>query len=150
MMHTYANCKMNKKSLLYVDICQIMLKQLCSHYEKNIVLWLLANYFFNWCPIVLEFVSFIMILVWQCCYLFFFFLIANSCKTFVVCVSGSNKKRNHLNQKVKKPDYKVAYVQLVRRHTYRLAFIKPFHTTFAQRLDVVHNDNSISLWYPGI
>ncbi|KAI3371514.1 hypothetical protein L3Q82_024098 [Scortum barcoo] len=26
---------------------------------------------------------------------------------------GSNKKRNHLNQKVKKPDYKVAYVQLV-------------------------------------
>jgi len=26
---------------------------------------------------------------------------------------GSNKKRNHLNQRVKKPDYKVAYVQLV-------------------------------------
>ncbi|KAF3689020.1 39S ribosomal protein L23, mitochondrial [Channa argus] len=26
---------------------------------------------------------------------------------------GSNKKRNHLNQKVKQPDYKVAYVQLV-------------------------------------
>ncbi|XP_030221468.1 large ribosomal subunit protein uL23m [Gadus morhua] len=25
---------------------------------------------------------------------------------------GSNKKRNHLNQKVKQPDYKVAYVQL--------------------------------------
>ncbi|XP_068170165.1 large ribosomal subunit protein uL23m isoform X1 [Antennarius striatus] len=25
---------------------------------------------------------------------------------------GSNKKRNHLNQRVKKPDYKVAYVQL--------------------------------------
>ncbi|CAL8325780.1 unnamed protein product, partial [Gadus morhua 'NCC'] len=24
----------------------------------------------------------------------------------------SNKKRNHLNQKVKQPDYKVAYVQL--------------------------------------
>ncbi|XP_012986703.1 39S ribosomal protein L23, mitochondrial isoform X2 [Esox lucius] len=25
---------------------------------------------------------------------------------------GTNKKRNHLNQKVKRPDYKVAYVQL--------------------------------------
>ncbi|KAI4825010.1 hypothetical protein KUCAC02_020715, partial [Chaenocephalus aceratus] len=25
---------------------------------------------------------------------------------------GSNKKRNHLNQKIKQPDYKVAYVQL--------------------------------------
>uniref|UniRef100_A0AAQ4PSM9 Large ribosomal subunit protein uL23m n=1 Tax=Gasterosteus aculeatus aculeatus TaxID=481459 RepID=A0AAQ4PSM9_GASAC len=25
---------------------------------------------------------------------------------------GSNKKRNHLHQKVKQPDYKVAYVQL--------------------------------------
>lgn len=25
---------------------------------------------------------------------------------------GSNKKRNHLNQRVKQPDYKVAYVQL--------------------------------------
>lgn len=31
--------------------------------------------------------------------------------------SGSNKKRNHLNQKVKQPDYKVAYVQLVRTYT---------------------------------
>ncbi|KAG7244502.1 hypothetical protein INR49_030154 [Caranx melampygus] len=30
---------------------------------------------------------------------------------------GSNKKRNHLNQRVKQPDYKVAYVQLVRRCT---------------------------------
>jgi len=28
---------------------------------------------------------------------------------------GSNKKRNHLNQKVKKPDYKVAYVQLAQQ-----------------------------------
>ncbi|KAK5603392.1 hypothetical protein CRENBAI_008565 [Crenichthys baileyi] len=28
---------------------------------------------------------------------------------------GSNKKRNHLNQKVKQPDYKVAYVQLFMR-----------------------------------
>uniref|UniRef100_A0A671XJQ3 Large ribosomal subunit protein uL23m n=1 Tax=Sparus aurata TaxID=8175 RepID=A0A671XJQ3_SPAAU len=27
---------------------------------------------------------------------------------------GSNKKRNHLSQKVKQPDYKVAYVQLMR------------------------------------
>ncbi|KAK0133779.1 39S ribosomal protein L23, mitochondrial [Merluccius polli] len=26
---------------------------------------------------------------------------------------GSNKKRNHLSQKVKQPDYKVAYVQLM-------------------------------------
>lgn len=26
---------------------------------------------------------------------------------------GTNKKRNHLNQRVKRPDYKVAYVQLV-------------------------------------
>ncbi|TNN87963.1 39S ribosomal protein L23, mitochondrial [Liparis tanakae] len=27
---------------------------------------------------------------------------------------GSNKKRNHLNQKVKQPDFKVAYVQLTK------------------------------------
>ena len=33
------------------------------------------------------------------------------------CFSGSNKKRNHLNQRIKQPDYKVAYVQLVRGHT---------------------------------
>ncbi len=26
---------------------------------------------------------------------------------------GTNKKRNHLNQRVKRPDYKVAYIQLV-------------------------------------
>ncbi|AWP08728.1 putative 39S ribosomal protein L23 mitochondrial isoform 2 [Scophthalmus maximus] len=26
---------------------------------------------------------------------------------------GSNKKRNHLNQRVKQPDFKVAYVQLL-------------------------------------
>uniref|UniRef100_W5LBP2 Large ribosomal subunit protein uL23m n=1 Tax=Astyanax mexicanus TaxID=7994 RepID=W5LBP2_ASTMX len=42
-------------------------------------------------------------------------------KIYSVPVSGvrtriqycSNKKRNHLNQRVKRPDYKVAYVQLV-------------------------------------
>uniref|UniRef100_A0A8D2QK44 Large ribosomal subunit protein uL23m n=1 Tax=Zonotrichia albicollis TaxID=44394 RepID=A0A8D2QK44_ZONAL len=28
---------------------------------------------------------------------------------------GANNKRNHRNQRVKKPDYKVAYVQLVRQ-----------------------------------
>ncbi|XP_007561483.1 large ribosomal subunit protein uL23m isoform X2 [Poecilia formosa] len=33
---------------------------------------------------------------------------------------GSNKKRNHLNQRVKKPDYKVAYVQLVVHRAARL------------------------------
>ncbi|KAL0967834.1 hypothetical protein UPYG_G00257850 [Umbra pygmaea] len=27
---------------------------------------------------------------------------------------GTNKKRNHLNQKLKRPDYKLAYVQLQR------------------------------------
>ncbi|CDQ59273.1 unnamed protein product [Oncorhynchus mykiss] len=39
----------------------------------------------------------------------------------------TNKKRNHLNQKVKRPDYKVAYVQLVSygAHTHSLA-----HTHF--------------------
>uniref|UniRef100_A0A667X530 Large ribosomal subunit protein uL23m n=1 Tax=Myripristis murdjan TaxID=586833 RepID=A0A667X530_9TELE len=31
---------------------------------------------------------------------------------------GSNKKRNHLNQKVKQPDYKVAYVQLAQGQTF--------------------------------
>lgn len=35
----------------------------------------------------------------------------------LLCFSGTNKKRNHLNQRVKQPDYKVAYVQLVRSHT---------------------------------
>uniref|UniRef100_A0A8C7VHG4 Large ribosomal subunit protein uL23m n=1 Tax=Oncorhynchus mykiss TaxID=8022 RepID=A0A8C7VHG4_ONCMY len=30
----------------------------------------------------------------------------------------TNKKRNHLNQKVKRPDYKVAYVQLAQQQTF--------------------------------
>uniref|UniRef100_A0A4W5MPJ8 Large ribosomal subunit protein uL23m n=1 Tax=Hucho hucho TaxID=62062 RepID=A0A4W5MPJ8_9TELE len=34
----------------------------------------------------------------------------------------TNKKRNHLNQKVKRPDYKVAYVQLV-SYTHSLRFL---------------------------
>uniref|UniRef100_A0A8C7XD17 Uncharacterized protein n=1 Tax=Oryzias sinensis TaxID=183150 RepID=A0A8C7XD17_9TELE len=38
----------------------------------------------------------------------------------------SNKKRNHLNQKVKKPDYKVAYVQLVRRLTTHIQTLRSF------------------------
>ncbi|KAJ7998086.1 hypothetical protein DPEC_G00218900 [Dallia pectoralis] len=38
---------------------------------------------------------------------------------------GSNKKRNHLNQKVKKPDYKVAYVQLAQNQTFKFPDIFP-------------------------
>ncbi|XP_068459111.1 large ribosomal subunit protein uL23m isoform X2 [Clinocottus analis] len=38
---------------------------------------------------------------------------------------GSNKKRNHLNQKVKKPDYKVAYVQLAQGQTFTFPDIFP-------------------------
>ncbi|XP_066524285.1 large ribosomal subunit protein uL23m [Hoplias malabaricus] len=38
---------------------------------------------------------------------------------------GSNKKRNHLNQRVKKPDYKVAYVQLGQQHTFQFPDIFP-------------------------
>ncbi|XP_041965148.1 39S ribosomal protein L23, mitochondrial [Alosa sapidissima] len=38
---------------------------------------------------------------------------------------GSNKKRNHLNQRVKKPDYKVAYVQLGQEQTFEFPNIFP-------------------------
>ncbi|XP_028306030.1 large ribosomal subunit protein uL23m [Gouania willdenowi] len=38
---------------------------------------------------------------------------------------GSNKKRNHLNQKVKQPDYKVAYVQLAQDQTFSFPDIFP-------------------------
>lgn len=38
---------------------------------------------------------------------------------------GSNKKRNHLNQKVKQPDYKVAYVQLAQEQTFTFPNIFP-------------------------
>ncbi|XP_011491241.3 39S ribosomal protein L23, mitochondrial [Oryzias latipes] len=38
---------------------------------------------------------------------------------------GSNKKRNHLNQKVKKPDYKVAYVQLAQGQTFTFPDVFP-------------------------
>ncbi|XP_068579717.1 large ribosomal subunit protein uL23m [Cebidichthys violaceus] len=38
---------------------------------------------------------------------------------------GSNKKRNHLNQKVKQPDYKVAYVQLAQEQTFTFPDIFP-------------------------
>ncbi|XP_042157298.1 39S ribosomal protein L23, mitochondrial isoform X2 [Oncorhynchus tshawytscha] len=36
----------------------------------------------------------------------------------------TNKKRNHLNQKVKRPDYKVAYVQLVQQRLFNLRRLK--------------------------
>ncbi|XP_061825998.1 large ribosomal subunit protein uL23m [Nerophis lumbriciformis] len=38
---------------------------------------------------------------------------------------GSNKKRNHLNQRVKQPDYKVAYVQLAQGQTFAFPDIFP-------------------------
>nr|XP_061812404.1 large ribosomal subunit protein uL23m-like [Nerophis lumbriciformis] len=38
---------------------------------------------------------------------------------------GSNKKRNHLNQRVKIPDYKVAYVQLAEKQTFSFPDIFP-------------------------
>ncbi|XP_068595615.1 large ribosomal subunit protein uL23m isoform X1 [Brachionichthys hirsutus] len=38
---------------------------------------------------------------------------------------GSNKKRNHLNQRVKKPDYKVAYIQLAQGQTFTFPDIFP-------------------------
>ncbi|KAM4617696.1 large ribosomal subunit protein uL23m [Discoglossus pictus] len=38
---------------------------------------------------------------------------------------GSNKKRNHLNQKVKRPDYKVAYVQLGQGQTFQFPDLFP-------------------------
>ncbi|KAL2094134.1 hypothetical protein ACEWY4_011446 [Coilia grayii] len=38
---------------------------------------------------------------------------------------GSNKKRNHLNQRVKHPDYKVAYVQLGEGQTFEFPNLFP-------------------------
>ncbi|KAG8438153.1 hypothetical protein GDO86_008733 [Hymenochirus boettgeri] len=38
---------------------------------------------------------------------------------------GSNKKRNHLNQRVKRPDYKVAYVQLGQGQTFQFPDLFP-------------------------
>ncbi|KAK3525913.1 hypothetical protein QTP70_010968 [Hemibagrus guttatus] len=39
--------------------------------------------------------------------------------------SGTNKKRNHLNQRVKRPDYKVAYVQLGQQQSFQFPDIFP-------------------------
>lgn len=64
-----------------------------------------------------------------------------------LCLSGSNKKRNHLNQKVKQPDYKVAYVQLVRRdkhtHTYTYTLIL-LHTVFCGRCCCLSSISSLT------
>ncbi|XP_061409916.1 large ribosomal subunit protein uL23m [Lethenteron reissneri] len=38
---------------------------------------------------------------------------------------GSNKKKNHLNQHLKKPDYKVAYVQLAQGQTFTFPNLFP-------------------------
>uniref|UniRef100_A0A673K6U4 39S ribosomal protein L23, mitochondrial n=1 Tax=Sinocyclocheilus rhinocerous TaxID=307959 RepID=A0A673K6U4_9TELE len=38
---------------------------------------------------------------------------------------GTNKKRNHSNQRVKRPDYKVAYVQLAQQQTFQFPDIFP-------------------------
>ncbi|XP_029438604.1 39S ribosomal protein L23, mitochondrial isoform X2 [Rhinatrema bivittatum] len=38
---------------------------------------------------------------------------------------GSNKKRDHKNQRVKVPDYKVAYVQLAQGHTFQFPDLFP-------------------------
>lgn len=38
---------------------------------------------------------------------------------------GSNRKRNHMNQKVKIPDYKVAYVQLAKGQTFQFPDLFP-------------------------
>lgn len=38
---------------------------------------------------------------------------------------GTNKKKNHLNQRVKRPDYKVAYVQLAQQQTFQFPDIFP-------------------------
>ncbi|XP_048829495.1 39S ribosomal protein L23, mitochondrial isoform X2 [Brienomyrus brachyistius] len=37
----------------------------------------------------------------------------------------TNKKRNHLNQRVKRPDYKVAYIQLAQQQTFQFPDIFP-------------------------
>ncbi|KAM4720864.1 large ribosomal subunit protein uL23m [Rhinophrynus dorsalis] len=38
---------------------------------------------------------------------------------------GNNRKRNHLNQRVKRPDYKVAYVQLGQGQTFQFPDLFP-------------------------
>uniref|UniRef100_H3ATW6 Large ribosomal subunit protein uL23m n=1 Tax=Latimeria chalumnae TaxID=7897 RepID=H3ATW6_LATCH len=38
---------------------------------------------------------------------------------------GTNKKKNHLNQRVKRPDYKVAYVQLGEEQTFNFPDLFP-------------------------
>ncbi|OCT81849.1 hypothetical protein XELAEV_18024356mg [Xenopus laevis] len=38
---------------------------------------------------------------------------------------GNNRKRNHLNQRVKRPDYKVAYVQLGQGQTFQFPELFP-------------------------
>ncbi|TRY77591.1 hypothetical protein DNTS_024418, partial [Danionella cerebrum] len=50
---------------------------------------------------------------------------------------GSNKRRNHLHQRVKKPDYKVAYVQLAQEQTFQFPdlFPKKEHTEEEGSLD---------------
>ncbi|KPP71261.1 hypothetical protein Z043_109849 [Scleropages formosus] len=44
---------------------------------------------------------------------------------FCLSPPGTNKKRNHLNQRVKRPDYKVAYVQLAQQQTFQFPDIFP-------------------------
>ncbi|NXU43758.1 RM23 protein, partial [Drymodes brunneopygia] len=39
--------------------------------------------------------------------------------------AGANNKRNHRNQRVKKPDYKVAYVQLGQGQTFQFPNLFP-------------------------
>ncbi|XP_010709336.1 39S ribosomal protein L23, mitochondrial-like [Meleagris gallopavo] len=39
--------------------------------------------------------------------------------------AGANNKRNHKNQRVKKPDYKVAYVQLGQGKTFQFPNLFP-------------------------
>ncbi|PNJ16430.1 MRPL23 isoform 6, partial [Pongo abelii] len=40
---------------------------------------------------------------------------------------GSNRRRDHRNVRIKKPDYKVAYVQLVPKEQYPLLLVNPSH-----------------------
>ncbi|XP_073460803.1 large ribosomal subunit protein uL23m isoform X1 [Aquarana catesbeiana] len=46
---------------------------------------------------------------------------------------GSNRKRNHLNQRVKRPDYKVAYVQLGQGQTFQ------FPDLFPEKKDIIES-----------
>ncbi|KAM3919536.1 large ribosomal subunit protein uL23m isoform 3-T3 [Leptodactylus fuscus] len=45
---------------------------------------------------------------------------------------GNNKKRNHLNQRVKVPDYKVAYIQLGQGQTFQFPDLFPEKDTSAE------------------